>query len=107
MKDSPRNSSLTQDCHLHEASQSCWDKALRTNLENSYPSVGVSGGSVVKNLPMQETTRFQSPGLERSPGEGSSNPLQNSCLGNPMDRGAWWAIVHGGHRRVGHNLETK
>ena len=28
------------------------------------------------------------------PGEGNGNPLQYSCLGNPMDRGAWWAIVH-------------
>ena len=35
------------------------------------------------------------PGLGRSPGEGVGNPLQSSCLGNPMDRGAWWAIVHG------------
>jgi len=35
------------------------------------------------------------PGLRRSPGEGNSNPLQNSCLGNPMDRGAWWATIHG------------
>ena len=33
-------------------------------------------------------------GLERFPGEGNSNPLQYSCLGNPMDRGAWWATVH-------------
>ena len=33
------------------------------------------------------------PGLERSPGEGIGNPLQYSCLGNPMDRGAWWATV--------------
>ena len=35
------------------------------------------------------------PGSERSPGEGNGNPLQYSCLGNPMDRGAWWATVHG------------
>ena len=35
------------------------------------------------------------PGSGRSPGEGSGNPLQYSCLGNPMDRGAWWAPVHG------------
>ena len=34
-------------------------------------------------------------GLGRSPGEGNGNPLQYSCLGNPMDRGAWWATVHG------------
>ena len=32
----------------------------------------------------------------RSPGEGDDNPLQYSCLENPMDRGAWWATVHGG-----------
>ena len=35
------------------------------------------------------------PGLGRSPGEGHGNPLQYSCLGNPMDRGAWWVAVHG------------
>ena len=35
------------------------------------------------------------PGLERSPGGGHSNPLQYSCLRNPMNRGAWWATVHG------------
>ena len=35
------------------------------------------------------------PGLERSPGEGNSHPLQYSCLGNPIDRGAWPAIVLG------------
>ena len=35
------------------------------------------------------------PGLERSPGEGNGNPLQDSCLENPKDRGAWWATIHG------------
>jgi len=35
------------------------------------------------------------PGLGRSPGEGTGNPLQYSSLGNPLDRGAWWATVHG------------
>ena len=35
------------------------------------------------------------PGLGRFPGEGNGNPLQYSCLENSMDRGAWWAIVHG------------
>ena len=34
-------------------------------------------------------------GSGRSPGKGNGNPLQYSCLGNPMDRGAWWATVHG------------
>ena len=35
------------------------------------------------------------PGSRRSPGEGNGNPLQYSCLENPMDRGAWWATVQG------------
>jgi len=35
------------------------------------------------------------PGSERTPREGNDNPLQYSCLGNPMDRGGWWAIIHG------------
>ena len=34
----------------------------------------------------------------RSPGKGHGNPLQYSCLENPMDRGDWWATVHGGHK---------
>ena len=34
-------------------------------------------------------------GLGKSPIEGNDHPLQYSCLGNPMDRGAWWSIVHG------------
>ena len=46
------------------------------------------------------------PGLGRSPGEGNGNPLQYSCLENPMDRGAWQATVHG-VKRVSHDLETK
>ena len=45
-------------------------------------------------------------GSGRSPGEGNGNPLQYSCLENPMDRGAWWATVHG-VTRVGHDLVTK
>ena len=42
------------------------------------------------------------PGSGRSPGGGNGNPLQYSCLENPMDRGAWWATVHGS-QRVGHD----
>ena len=41
-------------------------------------------------------------GLGRTSGIGNGNPLQYSCLKNPVDRGAWQAIVHGSHR-VGHN----
>ena len=46
------------------------------------------------------------PGSGRSPEEENGNPLQDSCLGNPMDRGVWWAIVHE-VARVRHDLATK
>ena len=46
------------------------------------------------------------PGSRRSPGEGNGNPLQYSCLENPMERGAWKTTVHW-VARVGHNLPTK
>ena len=52
---------------------------------------------VVKNLPTSSRDiRDLGPisGLGRSPGEGNGNPLQYSCLENPMDRGAWQAMVH-------------
>ena len=53
---------------------------------------------VIKNRPvMQETDLI--PGLGRSPGEGNGDPVQYSCLENPMDRGAWWATVHGVAKR--------
>ena len=43
------------------------------------------------------------PGLGRSPGGGNGNRFQYSCLENPVDRGAWWATVRRGSRRVGHD----
>ena len=48
---------------------------------------------MVKNLSARQETRR--PGLGRFPREGNGNPLQYSCLENPMDRGAWQATVHG------------
>ena len=56
---------------------------------------GFPGVSVVKNPPANAGNVGLIPGLRRSLGEGNGNPLQYSCLGSPMDRGAWWAIVHG------------
>ena len=47
------------------------------------------------------------PGSGRYHGEGNDNPLQYSCLGNSLDRRAWWATVQWGRRRVGLNLVTK
>ena len=56
---------------------------------------GFPGGSVVKNLPTNAGGTGSIPGWGRCPGEGNGNPLQYSHLGNPMDRGAWRATVHG------------
>ena len=49
----------------------------------------------VKNLPASAGDMSSIPGLGRSPGGGNGNPFQYFCLGYPMDRGAWWATVHG------------
>ena len=53
------------------------------------------GGSEVKAPACNAGDLGSIPGLGRSPGEGNGNPLQYSCLENPMDGGAWWATVHG------------
>ena len=50
---------------------------------------------MVKNPPANAGDTGAIPGLGRSPGEGNGNPLQYSCLENPMDRGVWQATVHG------------
>ena len=62
---------------------------------------GFPGGSVVKNLATNARDAGDS-GL--TPGSG---PLHYFCLENPMDRRAWWARVHGGHKTVRHSLVTE
>ena len=74
------------------------DFTLCQLLERVFP-----GGSVVS---CQAEHASLIPGSGRYPEEGNGNPLQYSCLGNPMDRGAWQAIVHG-VTRVKHDLATK
>ena len=59
-------------------------------------SVGLPGGLDIKESASNAGDMGSVPGLGRSPGEGNGNPLQYSCLENPMDRKAWWASkVHG------------
>ena len=53
------------------------------------------GDSVVKNPPANEGDTDSTLGSGRFPGEENGNPFQHSCMGNPMNRGAWWATVHG------------
>ena len=64
------------------------------------------GAQLVKNLPIDAGDARDSasiPGLGRSPGGGHGNPLQYSCLENPMDRGAWWATTHNITKSQTHN----
>ena len=56
---------------------------------------GFPGGSEVKASASNTGDLGSIPGSGRSPGEGNGNPLQYSCLENPMDGGTWWATVHG------------
>ena len=56
---------------------------------------------MVRNPPAIAGNALSVPGLGRSVGEANDNPLQYSCLGNPMDRGAWWATV----QRVAEELD--
>ena len=77
--------------HLHPLplfSSSC---ALLLFQKNNY----ISGNMCVKHLPASPGDLGSSLGSGRSPGEGKGNPLQCSCLGNPMNREAWLATVHG------------
>ena len=60
-------------------------------------------GSEVKNLPAMQETRVRSLCQEEPLEKKNGNPLQNSCLGNPTDRGACQATVHGVAKRVRHN----
>ena len=86
-------------------------------LESSYPTriffppvYYKCGGFPCSSVGKESACNAGDPGsipwLGRSPGEGNGNPLQYSCLENPMDRGTWRAIVHG-VTRIGHNLATK
>ena len=63
-------------------------------------SCGFPGGSVSKQSACNAGDLGLIPGLGRSPGEGNGNPLQYSCMENSMDRGTWWAAVHGGHKEL-------
>ena len=56
---------------------------------------GFPGGSDGKESACNVGGLGSTPRLGRSPGEGTGNPLQYSCLENPVDRGAWWTAVHG------------
>ena len=93
----PHSGNFLSLCRFH---CSVWAGSLL--LVRRLPSVlpfagalGFTGGLAVKNPSTDAGDIGLIPGLGRSPGEGNDNPLQYSCLENRMDRGAWWAAVHG------------
>ena len=92
---------LTPSLSMSVSLGQSWGRALFgvQMLSRDFP-----GGTVLKNLPANTGDsggRSLIPELGKSPGGGNGNPLQYSCLRNPMDRGAWWAMVHGA--AVGHD----
>ena len=68
---------------------------LHQNFKPEIWTFGFSGGSDGKESACNAGDPDLIPGLQRSPGEGNGYPFQHSCLENSMDRGAWWATVHG------------
>ena len=79
-----------------------WESPSPLRLQNTFSIlvevralIGFPGGSEVKASASNTGDLGSIPGLGRSPGEGNGNPLQYSCLENPMDVGAWEAAVHG------------
>ena len=75
-----------------KASLTCRDSPV---FAREYMCTGFAGGSGDKESACKAGDPDLIPGSGRSPGEGNGNPLQYSCLENPMDRGAWRATVHG------------
>ena len=87
--------SLGCPCHLLMNTAFGLKRAAILRRIASQRSLGTPSGSEVKNLPVNAGVGVLIPGLGKSPGKGNGNPFQYPCLGNPMDRGAWWATVHG------------
>ena len=105
-------SPLTHSCKTQEfsegsAKRSDMTNPILTNLGQLQMKVAsFPGGSVIQNPSANTENESSIPGLGRSPGEGKGNPLQYSCLEDPMDRGAWRARVHR-VARVRQDLVTK
>ena len=80
--------------HFYSGSKGEWwiRSHFPTTLEGPWASLVAQ---MVKRLPAMQETWVQSLGWEDSHGEGNGNPLQYSCLENPMVRGAWWVTVRG------------
>ena len=72
-----------------------WGGGSYWNIIETMGAAKHAPGWLSGNTPANAGDPGSIPGSGRPPGGGNGNPLQYSCLGNPMDRGAWWATVHG------------
>ena len=88
-----------QHCPRHTSRTETLDFYAQATLSKDFP-----GGSMEKNLPNNAGDASSSPGSRRSLGEGNGNPLQYSCLENPIDRGGLQSM---GPQRFRHDQETK
>ena len=86
-KDQMLISCMGRQILYHWATREAQNCAFRFDISNAFK--GFPGGSVVKESACWYRRRDFDPWVGRSPGEGNGNPLQYSCLGNPVDRGAW------------------
>ena len=89
---------FAQGNHWHQFFVSLGRYSIKYTPTGTYFPGGASG----KEFAHHEGDLGSIPGLGRSPGEGDGYPLQYSCLENSIDKGAWWATVHG-LQRVGHD----
>ena len=81
--------------YMRGGPSSSWNAVLTDLSTHVDIGMGFPHSSVGKESACNTGDLGSIPGLERSPGEGNFNPHQYYCLENPMDRGAWQAIVHG------------
>ena len=96
----PQNFSFQNPLDVKKPGKKLW------TMKEANVSLGFPGGSAVTNPPVSAGDLASIPGSGTSPWEGNGNRLQCSCLGNPMDRGAWQATVHG-VTKSWHDLATK
>ena len=90
-----REAGCPSDAFLFVFTSSLGQRAPSCFTGESSDLLGFPGGSDSEDSVFSVGDLGSIPGSGRSPGEGNGNPLQYSCLGNHMDRGAWWAAVHG------------
>ena len=86
------------NCKARGVGEACWKTVQKVEDQKfgiAHIELGLPRWLSGKEPACQAGDMGLIPGLGKSPGEGNGNPLQYSCLGNLIDKGAWWAIVHG------------